>query len=457
MSLLKKICYKLLLVFIITFSQNGFAQNCDVDFDYTISGDTVYLQNLSSGIGINDNFQWNLGDGTFLFLNNVLHLYNAEGVYNVCLTRTNLLAIPPCIDSVCKEVVFCIDCVWPGDANKNKISNNVDVLYVGLSYGASGAARSTDTTTNWAPKVSSVLWTDINLQALNFLNGANYKHADCNGDGTVNENDLLPIDRNYNQTYNKRQTPDCLDINDVPLYFEILYDSIEVSSTVQIAIKLGTTAIPATNAYGIAFTLGYDTYLIDSNSIFIDYNNTGFKIASTDTILQLNKYFKPDGQIETAVCRTNQTGKIIAGETIGYINFVMEDNLAQKTNNLYDYLRLYFSNVYLIANDETRIPVCAFNDSVLVFQRILGLGGHNNNVEDWKIYPNPSNSILYVECANSEIHSINIYSVIGENIISISNKLSNKTLVSIDTLENGIYFIEIKTSQGVSTKRFIKQ
>src|SRR5690606_18470882 len=172
-----------------------------------------------------------------------------------------------CIDSVCKEVLFCIDCVWPGDANKDKTSNNVDVLYAGLAYGSTGAQRTIDTATNWAPKISSVLWQDINLIDLNFASGVNYKHADCDGNGVIDENDLLPIERNYKQSYNKRQTPDCVNINDVPLYFEILYDSIEVSSSVQIAIKLGTNSIPAIDAYGIAFTLHYDAHLIDSNSV----------------------------------------------------------------------------------------------------------------------------------------------------------------------------------------------
>jgi hypothetical protein len=449
-------CKKLLLIFFLAASMNSHAQTCDVDFDYTISGDTVIFQNLSSGININDVFQWDLGDGTTLLLNNVLHLYTTEGIYNVCLIRTNLLAVPPCIDTVCKEVVFCVDCVWPGDANRDYTSNNVDVLYVGLAYGSTGAARTIDTATNWAPKISSVLWTDINLLELNFLNGANYKHADCDGNGTVDENDLLPIDRNYNQTHNKRQIPACVDINDVPLYFEILFDSIEVSSPVQIAIKLGTNAIPATDAYGIAFTLGYDVHLIDSNTIYIDYSNTGFKINAVDMIIHLNKYFKTDGQIETAVSRTNQNGKIITGETIGYINFVMEDNLAQKTNNLYDYLHLYFSDVYLIASDETVIPVCAFSDSVLVYQRISGIQKMSAN-DNWKIYPNPSADLLNIESDKDEILSINIYNIIGDVVFSFADSPFKKITLSMENISEGLYFIEIQTANKSGLKKFLKK
>jgi hypothetical protein len=454
METIKKACKKLLLLFFIAISFSSVAQNCPADFDYTISGDTVVFQNISPNVNINDNFQWNLGDGTTLLLNNVLHLYNSEGIYNVCLTRTNLLAFPPCIDSICKEVVFCVDCVWPGDANRNKISNNVDVLYVGLAYGATGAQRTIDTATNWSPKISSVLWQDINLIDLNFVSGVNYKHADCDGNGVINEDDLLPIDRNYNQTYNKRATPDCLDINDVPLYFEILYDSIEVSSAVQIAIKLGNNARPAIDAYGIAFTLGYDTHLIDSGTITIDYANTGFKINSGDTIIHLNKFFSTDGQIETAVSRTNQNGKIISGETIGIISFVMEDNLAQKRNNLYDYLHLYFTDVYLIASDESRIPVCAFTDSVLVFERILGMG--QLSASSLKIYPNPTNNLLNIESKKENIQAVNIYNLTGENVLSSLQHHSNIITLSIENIPTGLYFIEVQTSGGLVVKKLLK-
>jgi hypothetical protein len=445
----------LLLFFLIMISLNSKSQTCAVDFDYTISGDTVTFQNLSPNVIINDVFEWNLGDGTIVLLNNLLHSYTTEGVYNVCLKRTNILAIPPCVDSICKEVVFCVDCVWPGDANKDKTANNVDVLNVGVGYGSTGASRTMDTTTNWAEKVSSILWVDINSNALDFINGSNYKHADCDGNGVIDEADLLPIERNYDQTHNKRRTPACVNINDVPLYFEISYDSIEVSSVVQIAIKLGTVTIPAVDAYGIAFTLSYDAHLIDSNNLSINYDSTGFKIAQSDTIIKLNKYFKTDGQIETAVCRTNQTGKIITGETIGVINFVMEDNLAQKRNNLTDYLHLSYFDVYLIASDETLIPVCAFTDSVLVYQKITGMN-KMIKVDDWKIYPNPSNNLLNIETNKDEILSINIINLLGENIFTHDNINAAKISLSLEGISEGMYFVEIESKNGYGLKKFFK-
>jgi hypothetical protein len=448
---------RLLLLFFLTIISFGSkSQSCFVDFNYTVTGDTVIFQNLSPGININDAFTWKLGDGTVSLLNSLLHIYSNEGIYNVCLTRTNLLAIPPCSDSICKDIVFCVDCVWPGDANKNKTANNVDVLNVGVGYGSTGAARTTDTTTNWAEKVSDVLWLDINSNVLDFINGANYKHADCDGNGIIDSMDLLPIIRNYDQTHNKRQTPACVNINDVPLYFEILYDSIAVSSPVQIAIKLGTNAIPANDAYGIAFTLHYDTELVDSNSISIDYSNTGFRIQPTDTIIKLNKYFKPDGQVETAVCRTNQTGKFMASETIGVINFVMEDNLAQKRSNLYDYLHLSYSDVYLIASDETLIPVCALTDSVLVYQTVTGTN-RMMNASEWKIYPNPTENLLNIENDKMELLSVRVLNLIGENILSIKKIHSNKVSLSLNNISEGMYFVEIQTENGQLLKKILKR
>ncbi|MEX2589997.1 MAG: T9SS type A sorting domain-containing protein [Chitinophagales bacterium] len=448
----KLLLYALFLVFAL----DAKAQ-CDVDFDYVIIGDSVHFENLSSNIGPNDSFEWDLDDGTLLsVIDSLTHSYATEGIYNVCLTRTNLLAVPPCVETVCKDVVFCIDCVWPGDANSDFIADNKDVLYIGLAYGFSGPARTIDTATNWAPKISSTLWLDINSDPLDFATGVNYKHADCDGDGIVNEADLRPLDRNYNQTHNKSRPPACTNINDVPLYFEILYDSIEVGAAVEISIRLGTNNITANEAYGIAYTLHYDRHLVDSSSVEIDYDNTGFKKNPNDTIIHLNKYFDQQAEIETAVSRTNQEGKTLSGQAIGHVFFVMEDNLVQKNSTISEYLHLSFSDVYLIDSAENQIPVCAFSDSVLVYQKVAGTGAHINS-NDWKIYPNPANDVLNIEVEEDEISSLNVFNLSGQNVLTVPQLNSGKTRLSLESLPNGLYFIEIRVGDTYGFKKFIKQ
>ena len=67
------------------------------------------------------------------------------------------------------------------------------------------------------------------------------------------------------------------------------------------------------------------------------------------------------------------------------------------------------------------------------------------------IYPNPVQNILYVK-GNSEAYSIEIYSLIGQLVKTVSN--ANEIDVSL--LSQGIYLIRIRNENISTTQRFIK-
>ena len=67
------------------------------------------------------------------------------------------------------------------------------------------------------------------------------------------------------------------------------------------------------------------------------------------------------------------------------------------------------------------------------------------------IYPNPVQNILYVK-GNSEAYSIEIYSLIGQLVKTVSN--TNEIDVSL--LSQGIYLIRIRNENISTTQRFIK-
>ncbi|MGZ5282485.1 MAG: hypothetical protein ACXWEY_09440 [Bacteroidia bacterium] len=67
-----------------------------------------------------------------------------SAIYYVNITDTQFKCVKK--DSV--RVIVNNDCVWPGDANRDGIVNHLDVLEIGVGFGANGLAR-TDTSTNW--------------------------------------------------------------------------------------------------------------------------------------------------------------------------------------------------------------------------------------------------------------------------------------------------------------------
>jgi len=75
-----------------------------------------------------------------------------------------------------------------------------------------------------------------------------------------------------------------------------------------------------------------------------------------------------------------------------------------------------------------------------------------------KIYPNPSTNQLRItnyELRNSTAE-YSIYSIMGQ--IIMSGKLQNETtIINVESLAKGMYFLQIQSSEGVFNKKIVKQ
>lgn len=62
------------------------------------------------------------------------------------------------------------------------------------------------------------------------------------------------------------------------------------------------------------------------------------------------------------------------------------------------------------------------------------------------IFPNPSNGVLNIK-ASQNISSVNIYNMIG-NLVMVKNIANNQSVLNIESLTNGVYFIELNLNNG---------
>lgn len=62
------------------------------------------------------------------------------------------------------------------------------------------------------------------------------------------------------------------------------------------------------------------------------------------------------------------------------------------------------------------------------------------------IFPNPSNGVLNIK-ASQNISSVNIYNMIG-NLVMVRNIANNQSVLNIESLTNGVYFIELNLNNG---------
>jgi hypothetical protein len=82
----------------------------------------------------------------------------------------------------------------------------------------------------------------------------------------------------------------------------------------------------------------------------------------------------------------------------------------------------------------------------------LVLNTKSVEIKTIKLYPNPTTSILNIDM-DSQINDVRIVDILGKTI-DVKN-FANKE-INVSSLANGVYFIEVKTTDGFFREKFIK-
>jgi PKD repeat protein len=86
----------------------------------------------------------------------------------------------------------------------------------------------------------------------------------------------------------------------------------------------------------------------------------------------------------------------------------------------------------------------------------VGINPVKENPTQINIYPNPTSSYVNVEFSGITTRSIvNVYNLVGENIISkvVDPSYTNLLQLDFSTYKNGIYFVTVDTGKNIITKR----
>ena len=258
---------------------------------------------------------------------------------------------------LCSTALSSQNKLWPGDANNNGVTNCVDLLYIGVGYQETGPLRN-NATTLWQEQTVDSLW-----QSNYADNAVNLAHGDCNGDGIIDSDDLLmAIKANYKLSHASNSIPTSADgytssITGAPIA-DIVPDVLTVNegNQVNIEIKLGDTALPINDFYGVAMVISYDKPFLDLSSpaqftpepnAFTDPTNSqSVNNIFTDT---LNK------QVEFSYVRTNQLNAGQGSGTIGTFAFIIEDDVIEPL--LLDTMKIKIDSIRIIDKDLNSIPV----------------------------------------------------------------------------------------------------
>ena len=73
--------------------------------------------------------------------------------------------------------------------------------------------------------------------------------------------------------------------------------------------------------------------------------------------------------------------------------------------------------------------------------------------ENWKeakVYPNPAKNMIHVE--GTGLLQVEVFNILGQNVLSINENFEN---ICLNALQNGIYFVRIKTTEGEKTVKLV--
>jgi len=336
--------------------------------------------------------------------------------------------------------------VWPGDANYDLTADNNDVLNIGIAYGSMGPVR-TGASLAWFAQPATNWGTS-------FLSGADYKHADTNGDGVVDNNDTAAISLNYGLTHPARYGADLTNnLVDPPLYLSALSDTLAEGDSVTVTISLGSAALPVTDLYGLAFTINFNNTVLDTNYIAFDF--TGCWIGTPGVNLLPYTYQRSsDGAIDVAITRTDQLDTSGFGY-VGKFGSVIVDNVgARLASGNFMNMAFTISNVTAIHFDETMIPLAASGDSIVIDTAgTTGINTPNELLSKVIIYPNPASDKLMVRAGAVKITSMEILNSMGSKLIEENNMMDGHA-INTTTLSQGLYILKLQTDAGVVVKKF---
>ncbi|MCB0629428.1 MAG: T9SS type A sorting domain-containing protein [Saprospiraceae bacterium] len=346
------------------------------------------------------------------------------------------------LDNFCAEKTEQEDEVWPGDTNSDNIANHLDLLNIGLAYGENGPERPTDNI-GWAPQEVENWNGFFNEQQIN------YKHADANGDGTINRQDRSPILENYGLTHGPIPVFSGIPAtdNDPPLFtdFNGLAVPIPVGGTFQVPIIFGTENQPVKDIYGLAFTIEFDPAVIDPTSVEVVYPDSWLGSTQED-LLTLDRTEADQGRINIAITRINKINTGGYGPIAALIGAI--DDIAGKETVV------SITEVMAITALEDRIPVNGKASKVEFSDKLKEDIGYIDLSASLNIFPNPTSSeVLITTRYNFPIQRIRIMDSYG-NPTGI--QVEGKNRIDLSELPSGIYMMRIQLDKYTISRKIIK-
>jgi len=441
------------------------AGSCEASFMFGfIDNETVVFYNQSA-----DSYasSWDWGaNGSLLSQNgNAAVVAFTSFPANVCLTVSGP---DNCVDTLCLEIfpgspqdMCTADCIWPGDTNGDGKANANDLLNIGMGFNETGPPREdfpTPDPNTWAP-VHGEDWAQT-------LWEINYKHFDCNGDGEVDESDILAIEQNYNPSF--AAVFDTLD-GGVPVFLEF-EDSVVVvdqnsdePAVVSAKLILGTFQQPAEDLHGFAMALNYPFDYVQAASVEVDYRESSFFGGLNEVItVQQDLFLSNLGRYDLAYSRKNSSGADGYG-IVAEVNFIVEADIIDGKGTSSSDFKVPFEvslDKLLLLDDQGVALNYQLPDTtayvVLHIQDQLASVGNAQDLLNRKlrIAPNPAygSALLRWEVPGEVL--IRVLDLSGQTLL-VHPTSGKQARLNTSAWAPGLYIVQVESDQGRMVKKFL--
>lgn len=352
---------------------------------------------------------------------------------------------------VCNTIGFCdttvvivntISCVWPGDTDLDYVVNNFDLLPIGLGYGLIGDPRP-NATINYQcePHYDWGMATPIS--------NIDYKHSDTDGSGIVDSDDTLAIVQNWGMVHLRNPNNPSSSAAPTGAPFFVNYALTTPGSTIRIPIFLGDSINPVDSAYGLAYTIYYDPTMIDSGTVFIDFDSSWLGTQNMDMITVV-KDQHIYGQAHVGMTRIDHNNRSGSGQ-IGTIQMTIKDDILRNPAPIH--LLMGIGQVKFIDNMENPVTISPHPSYVLIMNRIETSTPLTSD-DKLQLFPNPAQYKVFLQSSHERILGVKALNAAGQEIAVWQVDHSYFQLDTKDWAE-GLYFLQIQTVSNLQTRKVV--
>ncbi len=325
-----------------------------------------------------------------------------------------------------------IDYVWPGDVNYDGEVNMDDLMILGVTAGGEGPARQ-DTSLDWyAHYVTD--WADT------VVTGVNFKHADTDGNGTIDILDTLAISLNFGFSHTIPSKSSAA-MDEPVLRTEPDEITTDDNFFVHIPIYLGMLNDPVQDLYGLKFRIVTDKALFELSSSWIETTNS-WLIEDPSNVLDLSQSLQEEGIMEYGFTRINHS-EISGYGIIGYLHLkLIENSITPGEEITFD---LSFENgAYNNYNLETTV-LGSSSYTITLNNTTTGIASQKD--PDIQVYPNPvTGALIYVVPAKT-FTEISLHSMDGR-YYPLQKLTDNGQIALPEGLPSGLYILNAVDRNG---------